>query len=220
MRLRRLLGGLLAAALGLALGSGAMASGQGYLCLEGHGGPIKGLAVSPDGGLALSASFDNALGLWSLPDGRHLGWLEGHAAAANAAIFLPEGRALSAGDDFALILWDLETRTALHRLEGHRGKIIALALSPDGTMAASAGWDGRIGLWSLDDPTAPPRWLEGHQANVNDVAFAEGGRILYSAGYDGTLRRWDLEDTSHTPYATVVGHGFGLNHIVLDEAAG
>ncbi|MEO1775372.1 MAG: c-type cytochrome [Pseudomonadota bacterium] len=196
----------------------AFAGEAGFLRLEGHGGPVKGIAVSPQADRALTASFDNALGLWSMPEGHHLGWLEGHEAAANAVVFLPGNRALSAGDDFRLILWDLATRQEIRRYEGHRGKIIALAVSPDGSMAASAGWDGVIGLWQLE--TGEVRWLEGHTANVNDVAFGPGGAVLYSAGYDGTLRRWDLNDTSHTPYSVVVSHGFGLNHLELSAEAG
>ncbi|MEL6769121.1 MAG: cytochrome C, partial [Pseudomonadota bacterium] len=145
-------------------GSGAMAAGaliltmmlpaaaeddKGYARLEGHGGPVKGLAVSPDGRLALSASFDTSLGLWSLPAGEHLRWLEGHEAGANAVRFLGDGRALSVGDDFDLLLWDLEQGSLLRRLEGHRGKVIGLAVSPDRQQVATAGWDGAIGLWTL-----------------------------------------------------------------------
>lgn len=36
-----------------------------FFTLEGHGGPIKGIAVSPDGKRILTASFDNAVGIWA-----------------------------------------------------------------------------------------------------------------------------------------------------------
>ncbi|MEM7499208.1 MAG: c-type cytochrome, partial [Pseudomonadota bacterium] len=90
-------------------------------------------------------------------------------------------------------------------------------VSPDGDQVATAGWDGVIGLWTLADGDV--RWLEGHTANVNDVVFSSDGSRLYSASYDGTIRRWALEDPAPLP-VTLKKHGFGVNHLVLDEAAG
>lgn len=200
------------------LAAGEAAADGGYDRLEGHGGPVKGVAVSPDGGRALTASFDYSVGYWDLATGTLVRWLDGHEAAANAIAFLPDGkRAISAGDDFDLILWDLETGRALRRMEGHKGKLIAVAVSPDGSLAASSGWDGVAGLWRLDGD-APPRWLTGHRANVNDAAFSADGTRLYTASYDGTIRRWDV--ASGEMERVLVEHGFGINHLVLDEARG
>ena len=64
-------------------------SGGGYASLEGHGGPVKGVAVSPDGTRALTASFDYSVGLWDLRSNTLVRWLEGHEAAVNAVAFLP-----------------------------------------------------------------------------------------------------------------------------------
>jgi cytochrome c len=194
------------------------ASGGGYASLEGHGGPVKGVAVSPDGTHALTASFDYSVGLWDLRSNTLVRWLEGHEAAVNAVAFLPDGRhAISAGDDFDLILWDLETGRALRRFEGHRGKLIAVTVSPDGRLAASSGWDGVVGLWPLDG-TAEPRWLKGHRANVNDARFSADGKFLYTASYDGTVRQWDV--ATGVIERIVVEHGFGVNHLVLNEEKG
>ncbi|MGF1500919.1 MAG: c-type cytochrome [Paracoccaceae bacterium] len=205
------------ALLGLVCGLVAVpAAAGGYLTLEGHGGPIRGVAVSPDGRQAATASFDTSLGLWATSDGRHAGWAEGHEAGANAVVFLPDGRLLSAGDDFAAILWDATGRL-LRRLEGHRGKIVGVATTGDGRRAATASWDGDIGLWDLETGVRVG-WLDGHRANVNDVAFSEDGQRLYSASYDGTIRVWDVAEMREI--RTLVSHGFGVNRLVLNEAAG
>ena len=199
---------------------GATAQGDGgYARLEGHGGPIKGVAVSPDGRQALTASFDYSVGLWDLEAGTLIRWLEGHDAAANAVAFLPGGRrAISAGDDFDLILWDLESGTALRRFEGHKGKLIAVSISPDGRFAASSGWDGLVGLWPLHEDAGEVRWLTGHKTNVNDAKFSADGTTLYTASYDGTIRRWDV--ATGRLDRVLVEHGFGVNHLILNEAAG
>jgi cytochrome c len=205
---------------------GGRDAGGGYASLEGHGGPVKGVAISPDGSYALTASFDYSVGLWDLRTNKLVRWLEGHEAAANAVAFLPDGRhAISAGDDFDLILWDLETGSALRRLEGHRGKLIAVTVSPDGHLAASSGWDGVVGLWPLDgmadgaaDGRNEPVWLKGHRANVNDARFTADGKSLFTASFDGTVRQWDV--ATGAMERIVVEHGFGVNHLVLNEEKG
>ena len=60
---------------------------QGFTTLKGHGGPIMGVDVGPDG-LIATASFDNSVGLWK--DGEPT-WLEGHDAAVVAVTFGPTG---------------------------------------------------------------------------------------------------------------------------------
>ena len=204
---------------GLALIIWIMAGAAGaadFARLAGHGGPVKGVAISADGRQALTASFDYALGHWALPDGAELRRLTGHRAAVNTAAFLPDGRAATGGDDFDIRLWDLETGGS-EVLSGHKGKVMALAVSPDGAYLASAGWDGWIGLWDLGTGRLI-RMLKGHQSNVTDVTFAETGRVIYSASTDGTIRKWDR--ASGQELHRLVDHGFGINTILIDEAAG
>ncbi|MEM7743175.1 MAG: c-type cytochrome [Pseudomonadota bacterium] len=200
----------------VALLAAPLAADDGFARLEGHGGPIKGVAVSPDGSQALTASFDYSIGLWDVETGTRQAWLEGHRAAVNAVAFTGDGKVLSAGDDFELILWDLSTGTPVRRFEGHKGKILDIDLSPDGRWAATAGWDGWIGLWDLEG-TLPVRWLKGHKSNVNDTVFSADGARLYSASYDGTIRVWDVAEGTSRP---LVSHGFGVNHVVLNRSLG
>ena len=181
-----------------------------FRLLVGHGGPVMDTAVSADGRHALTASFDNSVGHWTL-GGEDVTWLEGHAAAVKTAIFLPDNRAASGGDDFAITIWDLETGEG-KRLEGHKGQVAGLAVSPDGALLASASWDGSVGLWSL--PKGENLiMMTGHGAVVNDVAFSADGVLLYSASADGTIRVWDVADRAET--RQLVHHGFGVNKLLL-----
>ncbi|MDJ1007073.1 MAG: c-type cytochrome [Paracoccaceae bacterium] len=197
------------------VGSPAVAEGEGFEALVGHGGPVMGAAVSADGQAALTASFDNALGLWELSTGA-VHWLDGHGAAVKAVAFLPDGRAVSGGDDFMLRLWDLGTGDSAE-LAGHTAQVKAVAVSPDGALIASASWDRTVGLWDAGTGALLAR-LEGHDGPVNDVVFADGGRALYSASSDGTVRLWDVE--TRTERRTVLRHGFGTSELLIDEAGG
>ena len=183
-----------------------------YFRLEGHGGPVKDAAATSDGKV-LTASFDNSVGLWDLRTGRHVAWLDGHHAAVNAVAPAGPGRALSGGDDFTVILWDLATKTPLRRFDGHRGKVVALAYAPEPGLAASASWDGTVGLWNLE--TGVAEGFLAADSPVNDVAFLEGGRELLSAGHDGTIRRWNV--TRGELVRVEQRHGFGINRLLIDE---
>lgn len=206
--------GRLAGLIGLAaLAAGpALAEDEGFEALAGHGGPIMGTAVSPDGAFALTASFDNALGLWDLSTGA-VRWLDGHEAAVKTVAFLPGGRAVSGGDDFTLRLWDLATGDSAE-LAGHTAQVKAVAVSPDGGLIASASWDRTIGLWDADTGALLSR-LEGHDGPVSDVVFAEDGATLYSASADGTIRLWDV--AARAERRTVVRHGFGTSELLVGD---
>lgn len=189
--------------------------------LAGHGGPVKGLAAyrSVGGGVQIAtASFDNALGLWSGADGARLLWLDGHEAAVNAVAFTPDGAsALSASDDFTARYWRLQSGVGVV-MAGHKGKVADVAVSPDGRLAATASWDGTVGLWALP-PLAEPAasnhapallgFLEGHTGAVNTVAFAPDGETLFSGSADGSVRRWRVAD--QIELRAEARHGFGVN---------
>jgi cytochrome c len=158
--------------------------------LRGHGGPVRALAMSPDGTLAVSGSFDTSAIRWSLTRNAAEQVLRFHDGAVNAVAFLKDGRVATAGEDARIALWRAGEQTPSTVLEGHQAPVVALALSPDGSTLASASWDHTVRLWSLTGGAA--RVLEGHQQNVNGVAFTVEGTSVVSVGYDASLRVWPL----------------------------
>src|SRR5947208_514676 len=53
--------------------------------LEGHGGPIRAVAITPDGRRALTSSDDRSARLWDLETGETVRTLEGHGIRNTAA---------------------------------------------------------------------------------------------------------------------------------------
>ena len=158
--------------------------------LRGHGGPVRALALSPDGATAVSGSFDTSAIIWSLETNTARQVLRFHDGAVNAVALLPGGRMATASADGRIALWNAGETQPRTVLAGHTAPIVALAVSPDGKTLASASWDRTVRLWSLAG--GAPRVLEGHQQNVNGVAFLPDGSALVSVGYDATLRIWPL----------------------------
>src|SRR5262245_18968045 len=176
--------------------------------LRGHGGPVRSLAISPDGTQAISGSFDTSGIRWSLPRNAAEQVLRFHDGAVNAVTFLKDGRVATSGEDARIAIWKPGESQPSLVLEGHKAPVVALAVSPDGATLASASWDHTARIWPLAG--GAPRAIEGHTQNVNGVAFTPDGRALVTAGYDATLRIWPLDNgapvvvTLPTPLNAVV----------------
>ncbi len=78
--------------------------------LEGHEGWVRAVAVTADGGRAVSGGEDGTVRLWDLETGAEIRRLEGHEDWVMAvAVTADGGRAVSSGEDSTVRLWNLET---------------------------------------------------------------------------------------------------------------
>ena len=167
-----------------------LAASPAHAQLRGHGGPVKALALSPDGSHALSGSFDTSVIRWSLTRNAAEQVLRFHDGAVNAVAYLKDGRVVTGGADAHIAIWSAGRPQPDKVFDGHSGPVSNLAVSPDGALIASASWDRSVRLWALNGDA--PRVLEGNGQNMNGVAFSPDGKTLLSAGYDATLRIWPL----------------------------
>jgi cytochrome c len=158
--------------------------------LRGHGGPVRALAISPDGTQAVSGSFDTSAIRWSLSQNTAEQVMRLHDGAVNAVAYLRDGRIVTAGADARIGIWTPGQQQPDKILKGHSAPIAGVAVSPDNTVLASASWDHTIRLWPLNGEE--PRVLEGNAQNANGVAFSPDGKNVVSAGYDATIRIWKL----------------------------
>ncbi len=179
--------------------------------LEGHSAWVSGVAVTPDGKRAVSASKDHTLKVWDLETGGVLRTLD--SAWVVGVAVTPDGkRAVSASGDHTLKVWDLETGGALRTLEGHSADVIGVAVTPDGKRAVSASRDNTLKVWDLESGGAL-RTLEGHFASVWGVAVTPDGKGAVSASDDHTLKVWDLE--SGVALRTLEGHSDSVSGVAV-----
>jgi hypothetical protein len=195
--------------------------------LTGHTRGVWCLAVSPDGAVLASSSFDGTVRLWRLPDGAPLATLTGHAGTVTPLAVSPDGVLASGGADGTVRLWRLPDGAPLATLTGHTRGVACLAVSPDGVLASSS-YDGTVRLWRLPDG-APLATLTGHTGWVWCLAVSPDG-VLASSSYDGTVRLWRLPDGARlsrklrgahrAPLATLTGHTGGVTCLAVSPDGG
>jgi len=158
------------------------ATGRCLLTLEGHQGEIHGVAVSPDGRLALSCGQDGAVKLWDLERGALVRTLAGHTQGVTGVAWSPDGRlAISGGYDRTVRLWDVPSGRCLRTLEGHPGGVLAVCWCGD-SHVLSAGADGEVKLWPVvvpggySAPLALSRPRPGRETSAAEASFRESLR--------------------------------------------
>lgn len=164
--------------------------GQRLAILKGHTGGIEDLALSPDGSVVATASWDGTARLWS-PGGDRLAVLRGHAKAVRRISFRPDGRAIAtASQDGTARVFDLEGRE-LAVLRGHEGPVRHAVFSPGGHRLATAGWDRTVRLWDASGRSL--RIFGGPGREVDSVSFSPDGTLVLGSAWDGKAYLWSLD---------------------------
>ncbi len=177
--------------------------------LEGHQGPVKGIAVSADGSLLASAGADRRICLWDLRHGGARRTLEGHESSVERVAFSPDDRLLaSAGADGSVRLHEVATGRELRALRGHADEARALCFCEGGRLLASGGRDRRVLVHSVASGALlhseqHDDWLRALLPWPADDAW------LLSASRDGELRLWP--GRGGTPRLSLRAHDGGLD---------
>ena len=191
----------------------------------GHVEAVSSVALSDDGGTALSGSHDKSLRVWDVSSGRTKHVLGGHSKAIYSAALTPDGVfALTGSHDKTLKLWNLSKGQEVKTLSGHTKAVTAVALTPNCRFAlSSAGSDfggertPELKFWDLL-AGRELRSLAGHTLSVDSVALTSNGDYGLSGSDDTTIKLWDLR-TGHD-LVTLTGHARPVRAIAVTSGGG
>lgn len=174
-----------------------LATGRQLAVLDGHRDAIVALDLSPDGSQALTGGYDGRLRRWDLQRGECVQEVRSGLKRIAAIAYTSDGEhTLESGQGPLVVVRDVSGEVVAE-LDTGAPAVAGLAISPDGAMAATAGYDGTLGLWSYEDATSIRELAVGDR--VNAVAFSRGGQLL-AAAVRGLVAVWSHEDD--TPIAT------------------
>src|SRR5471030_2201411 len=105
------------------LGAAVLAFAPAHAQLRGHGGPVRALAISPDGKSAISGSFDSSAIRWSLTRNAAEQVLRFHEGAVNAVALAADGRMITGGEDGRVAVWQPGSPIPATVFEGHTAPI-------------------------------------------------------------------------------------------------
>ncbi len=171
--------------------------GQLIASFRGHADTLYASRISPDGGIAATASYDGRIILWDIAKAEAIRELTGHNGAVYDIAFSPDGKVLaSASGDSTVKVWQVATGIRLDTLSQPTGEQYTVVFSRDGSRIVAAGADNRIRAWklvSVDSPAINPLQVArfAHERAVVRLVFSADGGMLASAAEDGFVKLWD-----------------------------
>ena len=141
------------------------------LVLKGHTDTVEAVAISPDGTLIATASFDRNVRIFEALSGKEIrtyGGEQGHKGQVLAVAFNAKGDQIATGgaDNFARI-WDLPVNFP-NKTVATSGAATRVVVAADGKTVAVAGADGVVKVLPLGEEKGAIE-LKGHTGAVTHL---------------------------------------------------
>ena len=170
-------------------------------------GAVASAALSADGQLVATGSWDNSLKVWNATTGEAKQKMaHAHSAQINSIVFAPGSstQLLTASDDKTAALWDVnspEKPTLVFK--GHKKRLLQAAFSADAQRVLTVSLDQTARIW--DRSTGRHlQTLRGHEWGLMCGQFSPDGKRV-ATGSEGNLAIiWDAE--SGTLLKKLSGH--------------
>ncbi|CAL9124036.1 unnamed protein product [Musa textilis] len=187
-----------------------------------HVDAVSGLALSHDGALLYSVSWDRTLKVWRTSGFRCMESVaSAHQDAINAVAVSRNGHVYTGSADAKINVWMRRGEEGKHSLvqtlERHRSAVNALALSADGRVLYSGASDGSVVVWEGGSGgMAATGELRGHRRAI--LCLVAAGDVVCSGSADRTVRVWRRggeQKGRHCCLAVMEGHGGPVKSLAM-----
>ncbi|MBZ5525403.1 MAG: WD40 repeat domain-containing protein [Acidobacteriia bacterium] len=162
-------------------------TGRELLALAGHTSSVASVAVSPNGKMAATASWDHTVKIWSLG---------GHRDAITEVAFSGDGRYVATSSrDKTVKLWDAATLEEIQTLPEYQKEVSMVTFNQDGTLLAAASDEKTIGIWNVAEKTwltQSPHQTVGNSSAFNNIVFNPRQPEAVTGSKDGSIFLWQL----------------------------
>ncbi len=170
------------------------ADGKELFQLNGHRGPITGLAFGGNGQFLISCGKDKTLRFWNLTNGQSLGVIGAHTTEVRGLAVSPNNNAIfSAGADGSLKFWALPPVASNTLGSAYGDAVTALALSGDGNAFITGSSDKSVRLVNATNGQLI-REFKGASAGVESVALSPNGAWIAAGTADKRTLIWQTND--------------------------
>ncbi|KAI3851569.1 hypothetical protein MKW92_012224 [Papaver armeniacum] len=180
-----------------------------------HVDAISGLALSRDGSLLYSISWDRTFKIWRTSDFKCLESVaDAHDDAINAIAVSNDGLVYTGSADKKIKVWGIvegeKKHSLMATLEKHKSSVNALVLSSDGSTLYSGACDRSIVVWEKDGTGGNGMVivgaLRGHTKAILCLAIVSD--MIFSGSADKTVRIWRKcsENNGYSCLAVLQGH--------------
>ncbi|CDS02883.1 hypothetical protein LRAMOSA00286 [Lichtheimia ramosa] len=156
---------------------------------KGHAGPVTSLALSPDGSILWTGSWDKTIKKWDTKTGECIATLHGHTDFVKSLLLV--GSTLYSGSsDTHIRQWNTETNECIATLKKHSRAIESLAVDTPGRYLYAASSDRLISKWEIATNNCIATF-DQHDTSVYCVRVWDDE--MWTASADKTVRRWNTE---------------------------
>nr|CAG4645456.1 EOG090X0489 [Lynceus sp. MCZ IZ 141354] len=186
--------------------------------LKGHTKKVTRAIYHPQEELAITASPDSTIRIWSITNSSQAGLLRAHDGPVTGLSLHATGDyVLSTSTDTNWAFSDIRTGQLLTKVPDANGTALTTAqFHPDGLIFGTGTERSQVKIWDLKEQTNVADF-PGHAGAITAISFSENGYYLATTAEDSTIKLWDLRKLKN--FKTIqLDDGFEVKDLCFDQS--